>query len=363
MRGRIIHVIADDVESIAYLQDTFYPDGTFGTTFADAVVDHPPNFVLQDRTLKPSDLRVFWAWAADQGTLGHFEITRQTWRNRLSLGAIEVFWLQGHPDPTQLLVREGNTFNLLGVPSRDRKRWLTRLLRDFGTRFALSDGSLVLHSSAFQLNGRAYLAIGDSGSGKTTVSVAVPRVLQRGCWIGNDRIHLDQLAGEYNVSACPLSLATNKGTLEILGLNDYREWNLHDAVPDDSTDWAEYNGEIKLKLSPREVEQHFGVRVAPSAPLGGIILPQVDFARSLSLSRISASAARPVIIRNCLSINDNMYGEDWLALQHSWPNAARLLDQFLASLERIPLFQCVTSRQSDVVPLVQALADTLESRR
>lgn len=362
MRGRTIRIFADQAESIAFLHDAFYPDGAFGATFADPAHDGVADFVVRDRTLRPDELQAFWAWAGDRGRPGRFELTKNVWRPRLSLDRFDVFSLAGEPSPTNLLVREENVFTILGVPGRERKRWVTRLLRDVGTRLAFAQGSLALHSSAFEVGGRAYLAIGDSGSGKTTLSMAVARLLGRGGWIGNDRIHVDPQRDTYLVSACPLSLAANKGTLEILDLRDYREWDLHNAVPDDSTDWAEYNGEIKLKISPREIERHLGISTVAAAPLGGIVLPRIDFGGSLSLSSVTAAAARPIILRNCLSIADNLYGEDWLGLQDARPDPLALLDRFLAHIDTVPILQCTTSRPSDVAPLVQQLAERLAFR-
>lgn len=364
IRGRRVRVESNNDESISYLQGTFFPDGAFGMFQVATADDAQPNIVLQDRVLEANQLGELWAEFSQKSVLDEFEITRGLFQPKLSAGDCSIFLLEGSAGaPCQLLVRQKNQMTLLGVPRRDRKRWLVRMLRDIASHYAFDDGSLAMHASAFTYNGLAYLAVGDSGAGKTTLAVAFPRIFGSGAWIGNDRIHLDPGSNGYDVCACPLSLATNKGTLLALHLNDYEDWDLHSTVPDSNSDWGDYNGEEKLKVSPAEVEQYFGVEVSAHAPLGGVILPSFDATGMPSVKVADRTMAKEVLQRNCLSIDDNMYGEDWLGLRTKSSVPFEVFGKFLTYLDKLPVLTCTTTRPEDLQSVVTGLVDLLQIQR
>jgi energy-coupling factor transporter ATP-binding protein EcfA2 len=249
------------------------------------------------------------------------------------------------------LVRTGRRRIIVRRRSSIGNRWLTRIVRDIATRYAKADGSLIVHASAFVFDGRAYLVIGDSAAGKSTTAVALARLLPRSGWMGNDRMHLTDEGEHYRVMACPLPLAINKGSLDVMGVTDWEAWSLHAGFPPPGSDWDRFMGEDKLKLSSREVERYLGVRVVPEATLAGAIFPRVDPGAPYAVEPVTHELAADVIGRNCFSLDDNLYGEDWLDVPLDRDVDPPSLETFLAHIACLPLLKCTLGGGADVARL------------
>jgi len=220
-----------------------------------------------------------------------------------------------------------------------------------------------MHSSAFSLAEGAYLVVGDSGAGKSTTAVALARLLPGSGWMGNDRIHLDRHGDGYEVTPCPLPLAVNKGSLDVMGVTDFSSWPVRDGIPGSDSDWDQYLGEDKLKLSSREVSRFLGVRVVPKKPLAGVILPRVDLGSDYLLKDASRAHAEEVITRNCLSLEDNLNGEDWLQVPVRTGGQPASLSEFIDYLTRIPVLRCSLGEASHVSRLAESLPELLSTNK
>ncbi|MGJ5830715.1 hypothetical protein [Streptomyces ossamyceticus] len=347
VRGHTLRLITASGGSDALVSETFWPPGMLGVT---PLEDAPaPDLTVVDLVREPAAIAALLDDAAASGTAGDFELTRGYRQPRHDGSTWTVFTLRdANIDEDAVLVRTEDRLTLVRPPTGLGDRWLTRIVRDIATRVAKAEGSLVLHSSAFVHAGGAYLVIGDSGAGKSTTAVALARLLPDAGWMGNDRMHLDRRAEDYEVTACPLPLAINKGSLDVMGITDFASWPVRAGFPPPGSDWDRLHGEDKLKLSSREVHRHLGVPVVPHSELAGVVLPTVDLTADYAFATADPDHTAEVVRRNCFSLDDNLYGEDWLGVPVHDRAEPPSLDVFLTDLGKLPVLRCTLTGASDV---------------
>lgn len=343
-----MEVVTDSQAAGELVKDTFYPAGMFGVTMVGA--DYfSGELTIVDRASEYGEVQELLNSVARLATPGVYEITRNRRLPRFDTNDYTLFVLKDvNSDEPAALVRTHRRLTIVRTRSSTGKRWLTRIVRDVATRYALADGSLVLHSSAFVFDGGAYLVIGDSAAGKSTMAIALARLLPRSGWMGNDRMHLDREHDRYRTTACPLPLAVNKGSLDVIGATDFETWSLHAGLPQPGSDWDQFLGEDKLKMSSREVERYLGVRVVPEAVLAGVIFPMVDPSLAYMAEDATLEHAAEVIGRNCLSLDDNLYGEDWLDVHIEHRVEPPPLSSFVRHIAELPLLRCRVGSPADL---------------
>ncbi|MFG3015661.1 hypothetical protein ACGFZB_35510 [Streptomyces cinerochromogenes] len=346
----MLKIVTDTDGPGALLSDTFYPSGVLGVV--DAGGGQEADMTVVDLTCHPDDINAWLRQMAVGTRKAEYELTRDYWLPRFDSDAFSVFTLKDvHSDEVAALVKTDRRFTIVHPQSVLGDRWLTRVIRDIATRIAKAEGSLVMHSSAFVFEGGAYLVIGDSGAGKSTTAIALSRLLPSAGWMGNDRIHLDWQAGYYSVTACPLPLGINKGSLDVMGVTGFEDWSVRAGHPGPESDWDQFRGEDKLKLSSREVSRYLGVPVTANATLAGVILPQVDLDAEYFLEPATLDHAALVLGRNCFSIEDSLYGADWLGVSVGQQVAPPSIDTFLGSIVGLPLLRCSVGTAADVLKL------------
>jgi hypothetical protein len=368
VRGQPLRTVTESPGADALLHETFTPAGLLGVTLSDpGPAKHPPpagpgtgpdpepDLTVVDLVRTPGEIRELITRAAAGAATRTYELTRGYHQPRHDSDTHTLFVLRDvNSEETAAVLRAGKRAVVVRPPSGLGDRWLTRLVRDTATRIAKAGGSLVLHSSAFVHDGGAHLVIGDSGAGKSTTAIALARLLPGAGWMGNDRMHLDAGDdGRYRVTACPLPLAVNKGSLDVMGVTGFASWPVRAGLPGPGSDWDRFQGEDKLKLSSREVSRFLGVEVVPAAPLAGVILPRIDRDADHFLGPAEPGWAADVIRRNCFSLDDNLYGEDWLKVPVRRPAGPPSFDAFLGHLNRLPLLRCSLGSAADI----RALAD------
>ncbi|MGW0332532.1 hypothetical protein ACWD0J_11790 [Streptomyces sp. NPDC003011] len=360
VRDQPLRTVTTSAEADALVTETFCPPGMLGVTETPHAPD--PDLTVVDLTREPAEIHALLREAAATAVPGEYELTRGHRLPRYDDDTGTVFTLRDvNADETAALIRTERRVTLLRPRSGLGDRWLTRIIRDVATRIAKADGSLVLHSSAFVHDGGAHLVIGDSGAGKSTTAIALARLLPASGWMGNDRMHLDRSEEGYRVTACPLPLAVNKGSLDVMGVTDFDAWSVRAGFPAPGSDWDRFQGEDKLKLSSQEVSRYLGVRVVPNAPLAGVILPRVDLAAGYFLEPATPGHAAEVIRRNCFSLDDNLYGEDWLNVPVRRRAAPPSVDAFLAHLARLPVLRCSVGSPADVAKLAVDFQDAVRA--
>ncbi|GGZ61806.1 hypothetical protein AB0P12_20970 [Streptomyces subrutilus] len=356
VRDQTVKVVTDSPEADGLVSETFCPPGMLGV--GESGPEEEPDLVIVDVARDPSEVSGLLRHAAETAVRGEYELTRHYRQPRFDGEGHTVFELRDqNSDEVAALIRTEGRVTLLRPRSGLGDRWLTRVIRDVATRIAKAEGSLVLHSSAFVHDDGAYLVIGDSGAGKSTTAIALARLLPSAGWMGNDRMHLDQRGPGYQVTACPLPLAINKGSLDVMGVTDFGSWSVRAGFPPAGSDWDRFQGEDKLKLSSQEVGRYLGVRVVPHAPLAGVILPRVDRAAGYRLAAASPAHAADVITRNCFSLDDNLYGEDWLDVPVRRRAAPPSVGAFLEHLAKLPVLRCSVGSAADVARLAADFED------
>ncbi|MFG2616524.1 hypothetical protein ACGFXC_02800 [Streptomyces sp. NPDC048507] len=354
VRGHPLKIVTDSPGADGLVSETFSPQGMLGVL--DSPYEPGPDLTVVDLAREPAEIDALLGESATAAVRGEYELTRGYRLPRYTAATHTVFTLRDvNADETAALVRTEGRVTIVRPPSNLGDRWLTRIIRDVATRIAKAEGSLVLHSSAFVHEGGAHLVVGDSGAGKSTTAVALARLLPSAGWMGNDRMHLDRREGAYQVTACPLPLAINKGSLDVMGVTGFEDWSVRAGFPPPDSDWDRFQGEEKLKLSSREVHRHLGVDVVPAAPLAGVVLPRVDLTAGFSLEPADPGHTAEVIGRNCFSLDDNLYGEDWLEVPVRHPGPPPSLDDFLAHLAKLPVLRCTLGGAADVARLARGL--------
>ncbi|MCD9195204.1 hypothetical protein [Streptomyces albireticuli] len=361
VRDQPLRIVTTSAGAGALVSETFWPPGMLGVT--ETADEAGPDLTVVDTTLGPAGIQELLDEAAASGERGTYELTRHYRLPRFDGDTWTVFTLRDvNSDEVAALIRTRRRLTLVRPRSVLGDRWLTRIVRDVATRIAKAEGSLVLHSSAFVHDGGAYLVIGDSGAGKSTTAVALARLLPSSGWMGNDRMHLDRRPEGhrgYRVTACPLPLAVNKGSLDVMGVTDFASWSVRAGFPPPGSDWDRFHGEDKLKLSSQEVNRYLGVRVVPNAPLAGVLLPRVDLMAGYALEPSSPGHAAEVIRRNCFSLDDNLYGEDWLDVPTRRRAEPPSIDAFLEHLAELPVLRCSVGGASDLAKLADGFRDAV----
>ncbi|MET7641172.1 hypothetical protein [Streptomyces sp. NPDC005438] len=360
VRGHLVKVVTASAAANDLVSETFYPPGMLGTF--ETTPDREPDLTVVDLDCDPADIRELLRRVASRETPGEYELTRGHRLPRFDGASHSVFTLKDvKSDELAALVRSEGRATLMRPRTGLGERWLTRVLRDVATRLATAEGSLILHSSGFVMDGSAYLVIGDSGAGKSTTAVALSRLLPQAGWIGNDRIHLERVESRYEVTACPLPLAVNKGSLDVMGVTDFATWKPRAGLPPEGSDWDQFCGEDKLKLSCREVTRYLGVRVVPNAPLAGVLLPRIDPEGEYHLEPASPEHVADVVGRNCFSVDDNLYGEDWLKVPVPRRLAPPTVDEFLGHIAELPVLRCSMGDARDLAKLADELPQAVRS--
>lgn len=362
VRDQLLRIVSASAESQGLVSETFWPPGMLGVFTTPNEHEHAPELTIVDLACDPADIDQLLQQVAQTATESAYELTRDYRLPRYDGENYTVFTLKDvNSDEVAALVRTELRITIVRPRSGLGDRWLTRIIRDVATRIAKAAGSLVLHSSAFVHNDDAYLVIGDSGAGKSTTAIALARLLSPSGWMGNDRMHLDRQEQHYLVTACPLPLAINKGSLDVMGIDDFESWSVRAGLPEPGSDWDQFQGEDKMKLSSQEVNRYLGVRVVPKAPLAGVILPRIDLRARYLLEPATVEYAAEVILRNCFSLDDNLYGEDWLQVPVHHTAPAPSIDGFIEHIAKLPLLRTTLGSPADVTELAGDFADALRA--
>jgi len=344
LRDLPVEVVTASAGAAALLDETFYPPGMLNVRETSV----EPELTVLDHIRTPAEI----AALLDREPTGTYELTRGFRQPCYEVDGHTVFTLRDeNSDEVAAVIRGERTIAVVRPDSGLGDRWLTRILRDTATRRAKAAGSLVMHSSAFVHDGRAYLVIGDSGAGKSTTAIALARLLPNAGWMGNDRMHLDVIGDQYRVTACPLPLAVNKGSLDVMGITDFAGWDVRAGIPGPESDWDQFHGEDKLKLSSREVGRYLEVDVVAESVLAGVLLPRVDREADYVCEAAKPDHVAEVLERNCFSLDDNLYGEDWLRVPVTTRAAPPSLDDFLDHIARLPVLRCSVGSAADLATL------------
>ncbi len=357
--GQAMSVRACSIAPIDFIQSTFYPPGAFNVRLLPSQPSGPDAaWQLYDMELPPDTLAKILREIGSLQPFRTFVPVSKYPQPAYRVGDWEVYLDGLRPADPALICRRGTTFMVLSGSGEGQKRWLTRLVRHIAARRMENTGAIGFHAACFEFGGKAYLAIGDSGAGKSTLAAAFARYAA-GAWICNDKTYVDTRDPNLLCLGYPGVMAVNKGSLLALGLDrDYKDWTLLADKPSETTDWASYDGDTKLKLSPREVETVLSMRIARRAPLGGLIFPQVRQGVSgAHIQRRAIDECMEVLKRNSLIPGKPEAEEDWLSIRDpSIEQGERRFDIFIRLTEDYPVWSCQTGSYDDTAEVVRKLA-------
>lgn len=166
-----------------------------------------------------------------------------------------------------------------------------RIAREMIRAALLRDGWTLVHASAVVRDGRALLAFGDKGAGKTTTALLMA---SRGAQLlANDRVFVKRIGAELRVLPWPSAAAIGFGLLDALGLYDVVRdrlqagEHLHPTQHQDVTDallagrreplW-EPGGkrERKVQVFPDQFASWFGMELATGGCAAALLFPRID---------------------------------------------------------------------------------------
>ncbi|MFF9803057.1 hypothetical protein ACF1G3_37400, partial [Streptomyces rochei] len=185
----------------------------------------------------------------------------------------------------------GGHVTIAGRTSEQLALATARIAREMIRAALLRDGWTLLHASAVVRAGRALLAFGSKGAGKTTTALLLA---SRGAeLLANDRVFAKVVAGELRVLPWPSAAAIGLGLLDALGLYDVvrdrlkNGEQLHPTQHQDVTNallagrreplW-EPGGkrERKVQVFPDQFSSWFGMQLATGGCAAGLLFPRID---------------------------------------------------------------------------------------
>jgi hypothetical protein len=166
-----------------------------------------------------------------------------------------------------------------------------RIAREMIRAALLRDGWTLLHASAVVRDGRALLAFGDKGAGKTTTALLMA---SRGAQLlANDRVFIKRIGNDLRVLPWPSAAAIGLGLLDALGLygivRDRLQAgeHLHPTQHQDVTDallagrreplWEPGSKrERKVQVFPDQFASWFGMELATGGRAAALLFPRID---------------------------------------------------------------------------------------
>ncbi len=179
---------------------------------------------------------------------------------------------------------------LVGVSELPVSLATARLARETVRALLRSDGWALLHASAVTRHGRALLALGSKGAGKTTCALTLAR---RCGWelLANDRVFVRGDATGVRVLPWPAAAAIGLGLLDALGLYDaardrIRSGDRPHPTQDVRVTMALRAGhrdpprgphgrELKAQVFPHQLRDWFGLRLATAGRAAALLFPTV----------------------------------------------------------------------------------------
>jgi hypothetical protein len=214
----------------------------------------------------------------------------------------------------------------LGVPGDvESKAEPVRCLREMFTKTIERTGHLVFHAGAVAIEGHGVAICGAKGAGKSTTVISL--VEAGASFLSNDRSYIGPDDDDLRLYPWPTTSAIGMGTLyHFPGLRSWLErgggWTYEPQGRLTEAARHEYLATLtpaqlaalpdKLELTSEELARSLGSTVHPSAPLAGLVFPQLDLdRRDVVIEEAPAGVAAEVLRSQCYTPRDKSY-PDWL---------------------------------------------------
>lgn len=231
------------------------------------------------------------AWCVRQGP--HVDLTYARARMLLARDASAGVIRAVCPDVGLAFRAEPGAARLevIGCRTEDVATAAARFAREMVRGALLRDGWSVLHASAVVRDGRALLALGSKGAGKTTAALTLAARHGLGL-LANDRVFVRPNAGGgIDVLPWPSAAAVGLGLLDALGWYDVARERLaagEELHPTQDqrvtqallagarTPLREDGRELKAQVWPHQFADWLGLRLAVSGEVAALLFPRVE---------------------------------------------------------------------------------------
>jgi hypothetical protein len=359
-------LFSDHPEPLDFFKGTFTPDGICGVSLAPTSSSSSDSrnahwrfydWVLPEDEVLAVMTVITTHWSFSRTCSAVFALNQKVYTSPDGQVEAIVEHRAGENSENQILFRRGSAIATVLPKTLHWPRTLTRYVREIAGRQVEDQGYVGFHASSFSVGKHCALVIGGSGSGKSTLALAMGR-FGGGRWVGNDRIMVQlKSSGSVYATPFPLPAAVNYGSLEALKISQFREWPLAWPAPDDSTDWRNFNGDFKMKLSPFELERFLGVQLGAGGEVSMVIYPRVD--TKASQWSVERTDHPPALEENCLGIREHLYPDDYLSVRRSSPEQLRAYtDRVLDAVRKLPALRVITTAYADTEKVCNHLSQT-----
>jgi hypothetical protein len=236
--------------------------------------------------------------------------------------------------------------------SQDPFNFARKIIRQMVSSEHQKAGAALIHASAVEYNGRAYIFAGDKGAGKTTVMMNLIAA-GNAQYLGNDAILLTPEAKAVPVLAGPY---VGLGTLD--GIDKYRS-----LIPSkfaaglEARNSSDYEVSIQKKISfaLEEVEKLLSTTISQGADIKAIIFPTlIRNSKSVEVEMISADTG--VLLLQEQLMHDPNDHQNWLEINPK-PDVASLKESIKRYTAHTPMFkmQFGTECSKELIDVFQRL--------
>ena len=173
-------------------------------------------------------------------------------------------------------VINGKDVVIVGNPKADTHEFPFRIVREILVRKMEDQQYVFTHGTGFNVNGRGYCIVANSGGGKTTLMTKMLEHSTGSKIVSNDRVFIKNVDGQLTMKAFPIPIVYAMGTVkssprlaerfERYGLTNAR-WGI---------DLNETQNGQKLEFNLTDVEEVFDCELSTSEKIDIMIIPKIN---------------------------------------------------------------------------------------
>jgi hypothetical protein len=196
------------------------------------------------------------------------------------------------------------------------ERITLRVIREIMMRWHESCGAVMFHAAGVARGERGAMIVGPSGAGKTTSLLVATQ--DGGTLLSNDRMLVSRSSEGWTLIGLPLPVRIGKGTAQ--GMPRVSEFvrstrlARHDLRTQDPSQLpSSFAARKKVELTPRELADALDGTIANSAPLRGIVLPELSQDdRPVWCARATFDEVLAALAASCFTPHDESWISPWL---------------------------------------------------
>lgn len=332
-----LEIHSNSKEAVDYFYEIIFPSGSNGL-YLNRNENLKKNIKVSMYTLPERNIKELSLEIEQRGKfLGKCVQQRHGYCNKYAIEN-KVYYVYPFYDKSatpDIICKNNDEILLLSTEGPFDYKLLGRVIREIAFRKLEYSGYCCIHSSAVQLNNKGILIIGDSAAGKTTLALSLCKFFGAK-YLTNDKI-LIKMNEEKDLVATPFSAAArlNYGTLKTLEVEkEFEQWKLKVKLPDEDSDWCQFNGVEKLNILPSELKRTLNLDVVPESKIDLIVYPKIN--RDIEQYILREGVNEEVLERNLCTPYDDQFPEDWLGIRdrsYDWleENAKKVKNRIMGS--------------------------------